>query len=1018
MYLSKIAIKNPEFTAMIFILLTAMGVMAFITIPRYENPPLDVPGLNIIVTYPGASPEDMEDIIVDPLEDAVNEIDNITKFTTDIRNGYARLRVEFELTEDKFEKNNEVQEKINALQNDLPESVQFRTIEFSSSNVQILQVALISEHAGYGRLREFAEKLEERIALIQGVKETDVEASPERRVLIDLDYEALAVYKITPSQIVNIIKANNANFPAGKIQVQGKAFNLQTTGPYRSLQEIERTILRSSQNQILRVNDVADVYLSYDTYDYIARVNKERAVFVSAYPKEHVNSLNTLEQIRPILEDFRPELPVDIRLQVVVDQSISIKNKINLLVSSLWQGILVVGLFILLFFNIRASLLVMLAIPFSFLIGLIMANQAAFGLQFMSIAGLIIALGLLVDNAIVVVENVYHFIKEGDDRVTAAIKAVDQVGWAIVSSTATTVVAFVPILQIQNLSGEFIKSLPLTLIFTLLGSLFVALTFTPFLSSRLLKPRNKIQESYFQKLTQRFIENNYRNILDYALRHRLLILGTALLVLATAGALYPVIGVSLFPRDDAPIFAIDVSLSQGSVLAETDKSMQYVESLLDDSPEVDYYISNVGYGNPKVINVILRGEKQTSRGQLIVFLKQSVSFEERDQFIKDLRANFDSYLQATILVKEALLGPPVDGQISIKLFGESLDSLRKIARNVEQIIEQTPGTINLYNPLKNFKNDLRIQINEVAAAQLGVSEADIEQNIRIATSGTLVSEFRNKQNENLDIYVQMKRSGDFLKPSDFQRIYVNSAQGILVPVHQLARLEFINGPEVIKHDMTRRTFAVNADVESTYNVDEVTQEILDKLDRYPWPRGYSYGVAGEFESRSEAFGGLFQSLIIALIGIFSILVLQFRSFVQPLIIFSAIPLSLIGAAFGLFVAGYSFSFTAFLGVISLVGIVVNDSIILIDLTNKYMSEGMPKAEAIRKGAEHRFVPIILTSFTTIGGLLPLTLRGGLFWTPMGWCIIGGLTTSTFLILLVVPVLYDIFTPENSPKTNP
>lgn len=1015
MLLSRVAIRNPEFTLMIFILLSFMGGAAYLTMPRYENPLLDVPGMVITAVYPGASAEDIEDLIIEPLEDAVYEIDNITKFNSDIQDGFAKIRIEFKITEDKVEKNNEIQQKLNEIEGDFPDGVILETREFTTSNVQILQVAFVSEEAGYDRLEEIADELKDRIELVNGVKEVDVEAAPEKRVVVDLNFGKLSNYRISPNQVVQTIQGNNANVPAGSIQVGNKAFNLQTSGPYESIQEINNTILKSVDNQPITVGDVAKVYFSYENFDYIARVNQKRAVFVAIYPKENVNSLNTVDNLKPILESYKEELPLDVDLEIVFDQSMSIRNKVGLLFSNLWQGVLVVGFFILLFFNLRASLLVMIAIPFSFLIGLIMADWSDFGLQFMSIAGLIIALGLLVDNAIVVVENVYFFIKEGYERKEAAQKAVDQVGWAIISSTATTIVAFLPVIQIKSLPGEFLKSMPLTLIYTLIASLFVALTFTPFLSSRLLLPNEKQKVSWVERNINIFIDGMYKDLLQWALQHKAFVLITAILLLIGAGSLYPIIGLSFFPRDDAPMFAINVTAPQGTILSKTDSTVKFIENALANRSEVARYVSNTGHGNPRVITVIERGNKQSSQAQILVIMQEDISFAQRDSLITNLRNTFQTYQSATIEVKEALLGPPVDAQISVKLYGKDIQVLKQIARDVTQMLEQTPYTVNVFNPLKNFKTDFKLEINELAAANLGVAINDIDQNVRIAVSGTKVSEYRDKDKQTYDIYVAMEKLGDYISPSDLSRVYVNSRKGIQVPLAQLAQLEFTNGPEVIKHEMTRRAFAVNADVESGQSVDNVTQEVITKLESYDFPEGYSYSMGGELESRSEAFGDLFKSLLIALIGIFSILVLQFRSFVQPLIIFSAIPLSLIGAVLGLFLAGYSFSFTGFLGIISLVGIVVNDSIILIDLTNKYMLEGMTKKDAIPKAAKHRFVPIILTSFTTIGGLLPLTLRGGLFWAPMGWCIIGGLTTSTLLILIVVPVLYAIFTPENKTK---
>ncbi|NJL15518.1 MAG: efflux RND transporter permease subunit [Microscillaceae bacterium] len=442
----------------------------------------------------------------------------------------------------------------------------------------------------------------------------------------------------------------------------------------------------------------------------------------------------------------------------------------------------------------RASFLVMVAIPLSFLLGLILADLSDFGLQFMSIAGLIIALGLLVDNAIVVVENVYQFIKEGFSRTEAALRAVEQVGWSITSSTITTVLAFLPLLNIKSLPGEYIKSMPLTLIYTLVASLLVALTFTPFLSSRILQPTEKQRESWIQLGIAYFIRTTYRAMLAWVLSHRWLTLGLAFLALAVSAALIPLIGLSFFPRDDAPVFAINITAPQGTILEETDRAVRFVEALLDQQPGIDYYLSNTGYGNPRVINVIRRTEKQTFAAQVMVFLKD-IPFQERDHMIQGLRQSFAMYSQADIELKEALLGPPLDAQISIKLYGGDLREVKKWAAKVEQVIRKMPGTVNIYNPLKKFKNKLQLEVDELAAANLAVPLAEIAQNVRIAVSGTSVSEFRDGQRQLYDLYVQMQRPDNFVRPSDVAQIYVPARTGQLVPLSQLARLSLAMVPK-------------------------------------------------------------------------------------------------------------------------------------------------------------------------------------------------------------------------------
>ncbi|NJL15519.1 MAG: efflux RND transporter permease subunit [Microscillaceae bacterium] len=349
MLISRISIHNPQFTGVVFLLLLSLGLLSYFTMPRYESPQVKVPGVNLIITYPGASPEDLEDLVVDPIEEAVYEIDNLTKLTSDIRDGFATIRIEFALSEDKVEKNNEVQQKISRVQSRLPEGVNIRSIEFSVSNVQIVQLAFLSKTAGYERMQALAEDLEEEIERLRGVKEVDLEGTVEKRLVVDLDFQKLARYGLSASQVADIIRANNRNIPAGSVRLGQQAFNLQSTHAYRSLEEINYTILKSVQNQPVYVRDVAEVYFRYQDPEYIARAFGQKAVFLSIYPKEDVNALPTIEAVKAVVARFRAQLPADITLKTVFDQSVSINNKVDLLFGNLWQGILVVGVFILLF---------------------------------------------------------------------------------------------------------------------------------------------------------------------------------------------------------------------------------------------------------------------------------------------------------------------------------------------------------------------------------------------------------------------------------------------------------------------------------------------------------------------------------------------------------------------------------------------------------------------------------------------------------------------------------------------
>jgi multidrug efflux pump subunit AcrB len=594
----------------------------------------------------------------------------------------------------------------------------------------------------------------------------------------------------------------------------------------------------------------------------------------------------------------------------------------------------------------------------------------------------------------------------GYERREAAAKATSQIGWAVVSATATTVFAFLPIVLLRDVTGEFIRSMPVTVIFTLSASLLISLTLTLYLSSFFLRPDGK------RRLGVKaggFPAALFQRLLVFALKRRVLVVALTVAVFAGVLALFPVLGVSLFPKAEKPQLIINIDAPEGTSLDKTDAIARQVESILLQREEVEHVATNVGKGNPRIYYNVFSPSEQSNHSQMFVQLKEYRA-DEMNRLIEELRQTFRGFSGASVEVKELLQGPPVEAPIAIKVIGDNLDVLETLAREVEQIVASTEGTVNVNNPLGTRKTDLRVRIHRDKAATLGVPLAEIDRTVRAGITGITVSAYRDEEGKEYDIVVRLPFGNERAKPavSDFDRIYVGSLSGAAVPLKQLAVLEFQSSASSISHYNMERAVSITADVAGDRSVDRTTRAILERLDVYSWPRGYRYYAAGELESRLESFGGLQQAILIAVIAIFAILVLQFRSYTQPLIVFTAIPLAVIGSVLALFITRNSFSFSAFIGLTGLIGIVINNSILLVEYANQLRVQGRDLYGAVKEAAAVRFKPIVLTTLTTVGGLLPLTLRGGTMWAPFGWTIIGGLVSSTLLTLVVVPVLYTFF----------
>jgi multidrug efflux pump subunit AcrB len=1011
MRIPRIAVDNHHFTLVLILLLCLFGAYAFLSMPRSEDPQITVPGASVVVVYPGASSGEMEHLVIDILEEAVNELEDIDQIGSTSGDGIADLGVEFVLGSDPDEKFREFVEKIESVRSELPaEILSLETFKWEVGTVNILQLALVSETAAYPELKREADMLRDLLEQVGGVRRVKIHACPDQEVSVALDPERMAGMGLSLNQVIAAIRDANAEIPGGSIDSGGRRFTVRTSGLFRSLDEIRSTVVHSAAGTLVALKDIAAVKMSDADNEYRARYNGRRAIFITLSQKQATNIFRINRRISPLLEEFRSTLPPAMKLYTAFDQSESVARRFRVFFGNLLQGILLVGLIVFLGVGRRQSLIVVLVIPLSLLIGVGFVHLSGFGLQQMTIAGLVIVLGILVDNAIVVTENISRYLYRGETPLRAALLGASQVGWAITSATATTLLAFLPLITMQNLAGRFIRSMPVTVLFTLTASLLLALTFSPYLASRILAGGKMQRRSWMHRHLEGFIHGGYTRFLDWCLHHTAWVLGSALVLLAAAVLVFVFfVGTSFFPKAEKPQFMINVVAPRGSSVARTDEAVRFAERALAGEEAIEHYAANIGKGNPRIYyNLASLGER-SYYGQIFV---QLVRYDPRETpfLLEELRRRFAGYPGARIEVKELEQGPPMEAPVAIRVMSSSLKQLEELSREVERRILEVPGTINVSNPLGTTRTDIRVRVNRDKAGLLGVSLADIDRAVRAGLSGLAVSTYRDPEGREYDIVCRLGTGGTERKPGlpDLERIRITSVTGSQIPLRQLAVLELASGPAEIRHFNLERSVTVTADVSSRASVREVTRQVVAGLEGISWPRGTRYHVAGETENQQESFGGLGMAVLIALVGIFGVLVLQFRSFSQPFIIFSSLPLAFIGSVAALYISGLSFSFTAFVGLTSLVGIVVNDAIILVDFANQLVREGKETVSALKEAGQVRFISIILTSATTIAGLLPLTLRGGTLWAPMGLAIIGGLFSSTALTLIVVPVLFKLF----------
>ncbi|CAA9303113.1 MAG: RND multidrug efflux transporter; Acriflavin resistance protein [uncultured Gemmatimonadetes bacterium] len=1010
------AVKNWQFTVVVTAMVVAMGANAWVNVPRAEDPTFPIAIYPIVAVYPGASPGDVERLVVEPIEEAVGELDGLKTLETQVEDGVAVIRAEFESGEDPDRKYEEVLREVNALRPGLPADLHSLEVErTSAADVNIVQAALVSEAVPYRILRDHADRLQDRVKRVPGVRDAEVWGAPEREVRVSLDLGRTAQLGIAPGQVLAAVGGESANIPGGSVDAGARRFNVKTSGDYTSLDEVRQTVVGGAAGSVVLLRDVADVRWAYADPTHIARFDGRRAVFVTATMRPGGNISRVRDGIHAELAAFERSLPAGVKLERGFDQSANVERRLGTLGRDLAIAIGLV-LLTLLPLGMRPALIVMVSIPLSMAIGLTLLDATGFGINQMSIVGFVIALGLLVDDSIVVVENIARFLREGHSRREAAVLATRQIGVAVLGCTFTLIFAFLPLLFLPGTAGEFIRSMPLTVVYTVLASLVVSLTLIPFLASRFLRDGGGAHENVFLRALNRGIGATYAPVLHRALaRPRATLVAAALLFLGSV-ALVPAVGFSLFPKAGTPQFLVDIEAPQGSTLAATDRASRWVERQLAGHPEVRSVFANVGHGNPTIYyNVTPRSDNPTV-AQLFV-LTHGYEPEGTPRMLDSLRARFAAYPDARIEVKEFENGPPVDAPVAIRLAGENLDTLRALAARVEGVLRATPGTLYVRNPVRLARTDLRVDIDRAKAGMVGIPTAEIDRTIRLAVAGVPAGRVRAPDGEEYAVQVRLPNAGR-PGPDALDRVYVAAAGGAQVPLGQVARLRFESSPPLIQRRDQERSVTVTAFVRSGFNTDRVTREVMERLGSVPFPAGYRWTPAGEFESRQESFGGVGNAVIVAVFMVLAILVLEFRTFRSTLIVASVIPLGVLGGIVALWVTGYTLSFTATIGFVALIGIEIKNSILLVDFTNQLREEGMPLDTAIERAGEIRFLPIVLTTMTAIGGLLPLALEGSALYSPLAWVIIGGLLSSTLLARLVTPVLYKLLPPDIEPRAAP
>ncbi len=977
------------------------GIWAFLTLPRTEDPEFDVLDVQVVTLWPGVDAARIEELVTRPLEEAVEELDSIKLTFSTSSGGVSAIVVKMSDGADAAEVTTKIKERLKDAAGDLPAGChEPEVLTFNAARIPVV-IAALTGGKDFHRLEARAEELRAELASIDRIARVEIEGLPERQILVLVDGRRLSQYRISLVRIRDVLALENAGVPAGTLDVGRRRYLLENPDEYKSLAEIEATVIGSFGGSLVQLRDVARVVDGFAERRYMVRTNRRNALLLTVEKKEHTNTVTVAREVRDVIEGFRPRLEAGLDVTVINDRGLSVGSMLRNLGLNALAGGVVVAAMVALFLGIRQALVVSIAIPLSVLTAFLLMRSTGVEIHQVSIFGLVLALGMLVDSALVVVESIALHLERGEPLYTAVTSGVAEMKAPVASSVATTVAAFVPLLFLTGLVGAFIRSLPLTLIFALTGSLVVALTVVPLLCYALWR---NFPPKVVETEKKGRIMGLYREITKAALRNRFSTLAVAVAAFVLSVLAIPLLGFQFFPKAEKAMFLVNLRLPRDANLAATDLVTTQVEEILSHEGAVRDFTANVGKGSPRVYYNEIRERETPSYAQILVNLEEGYAASV-ESWVERLRGRLRQISGASVEPKILEQGPGSGAAIQIRVLGNDLASLARLAREIRRLVAAVPGVTDLRDTLGQQVPHLVLDLDKQKAALLGVDTHSFASTVHLALSGATATMYRQEEKE-IPVVVRLDPQS-IREISDLEELYIPSRDGGMVPFAELAGVVERDGFAQIARRGGRRMVSVECDVAGRL-ASEVAADVERRLAELKLPDGYELELGGENEERDESFAGLGEAMALALLLIYGILAIQFNSFVQPFVILLTVPFGIVGAVVGLLLTGKPFGFMAFIGIVSLTGILINDSIVLTDFANYLQRvEGKRMYESLLEAGERRFRPVVLTSVTTIAGMTPLAIWGGSLWSPLACALIFGLAGATVLILVVLPVIYSV-----------
>ena len=1021
MKITKSSLMHQPVIFVLMSIVLIMGLKAYNTLPREASPSITIPVVVVSTAYFGVSPEDIETLITQPIEKKLKEITEIKEIRSTSSEGFSSIQVEFNPDIDIDEAVQKVRDKVDLAKPELPEDAEDPVIsEINFSDFPIMLVNISGEY-GLVKLKKIAEDLEELFETVPGVLDVSITGGLEREVKVDLDLDRLKYYNISFQKVIDAIRDENTNIPGGAIDVGKLKFTVRIPGEFDHPDQIKDVIVKVVDGRPIYVKDIATVTYGFKERTSYARQNGLECITLSVIKRSGENIIEVADGIKEKIQEVLPTLPPGTRIDILADQSKMIHRMVNELENNIISGLILVVGVLFMFLGLRNSILVAVSIPLSMLIAFVVIQMMGYTLNMVVLFSLILALGMLVDNAIVIIENIYRHREEGHSLFEAAYRGTREVGGAIIASTITTLCAFAPMLFWPGIMGEFMRFLPVTLIITLSSSLFVALVFNPVFARQFMKLSEKQGRRRIDRLFARLI-TLYEASLSYALRHRKLTLAGSFGLLIFIFILYGFLGkgVEFFPEVDPQQIYVEITAPIGTNLEESNDIVKKIEEKLPPFlGDVKSYTANVGFSmQTRPIDGGGEGTPHKSR-VTIDFVDREYRKQSSLLTMQQIREAISHIAGARIDVEKQAMGPPTGPPVNIEIAGDDFEVLGELARRIRQEIKNIPGLVDLRDDYNTGRPEVRVLIDREKANLYDLTTAKIARTIRTAINGTNASEYRVQEDE-YDITVRL--SPEWRQSIKQLEQLVIFHEGKQIPITSIADFKMAGGLATINRKDLKRVVTVSANVQGRLG-NEVLAEVQRKLRNFPLPSGYAISYTGESEDQEESKAFLSNAFLVALLLIFLVLVYEFNSVSTPFVIMTSVILSLIGVLLGLLITRLPFGIIMTgIGVISLAGVVVNNAIVLLDYTIQLRNQGLEKMEALIRAGKTRFRPVILTAITTILGLIPLTTglnfdffsgkfsyggESSQWWGPMGVAVIFGLAFATFLTLIVVPVAYSV-----------